>query len=88
MPHFSDTPTAPLNNTQVNQSRFVTKSRCVAEALNGKIKKKFQYFDKSIQNTTIPYMFEDLRIAYVLLYMTFKPPTTYKMDEMITPRMN
>jgi len=84
MPHFSDTSTASLTTTQANQSRLVTKNRYIVEILNGKLKKTFQYFDKTIQNTTIPYMFEDFKIACTLLNMTFKPPTTSSIDVLIT----
>ena len=67
--------------------RLVTKNRYIVEVLNGRIKKTFQYFDKTIQITTIPYMFVDFRIACALLNMTFKPTTTSEMDELITLRM-
>lgn len=84
MPHFSDTSTASLTTTQANQSRLVTKNRYIVEILNGRIKKAFQYFDKTIQNTTIPYMFENFRIACAILNITFMPPTTSSIDVLIT----
>lgn len=87
MPHFSNTPIAPLTTTQANQSRLITKNRYIVEVLNGRIKKTFQCFDKTIQNTTIPYMIEDFRIACALINMTFKPPTTSSIDVLITERM-
>ena len=69
MQHFSNTPTVPLTTSQANQSRLV-------------IKKTYQYFDKTIENTTIPYMFEDFWIA-----CASKPKITSEMDELITLQM-
>ena len=83
MPHFSDTQTASLTISQANQSQLVTKNLYVVEVLNVRLKKTFQYFEKIIRNTTIPYMFKDFRIPCALLNMTSKPPTTSEMGELI-----
>lgn len=45
MPEFANTPTAPLITEQANRSHLVAKNHYTVEAINGRIKQKFQYFD-------------------------------------------
>jgi len=43
MPLFRNNLSVHLSTDQVNQSRFITKSRYIIEVLNGRIKKWFKY---------------------------------------------
>lgn len=48
MPSFADTPSAQLTTEQANNSRIITKTRYIVEVVNGRIKKWFKYFDKTV----------------------------------------
>jgi hypothetical protein len=66
MPSFLDDGERQLSTNQANQSRLVTKSRWIVEAINGRIK-RFLYFNNTLINTNIPFLREDFRIVCALL---------------------
>lgn len=87
MPEFADKPSAALTTDQANRSRLVTKNRFIVEVINGRIKEKFKYFGSIIQNSTIPTLFDDFKIACALLNLTFKPLVVSDHDNLIVERM-
>lgn len=87
MPSFADKPSLPLTTQQANSSRLITKVRYIVEVVNGRIKKIFKYFDRTIQNTTLDTLFNDFKIACALLNLTFKPVVTSDLDKRIIDRM-
>gem|GEM_PF-2279954 len=87
MPAFADTPNMPLTTEQANESRLVTKIRYIVEVINGRIKQQYKYFDKTIQNSTVPTLFKDFRIACALLNATYKPVQQSQLDRTIINRM-
>ena len=58
---------------QANYSRKVTKVRYTVEVAIGKIKSRFRYLDKVIQNKCLPQIGTDFRIAASILNLFFKP---------------
>lgn len=87
MPPFANTPSAQLMTEQANNSRTITKIRYIVEVINGRIKKWFKYFDKTIHNTTLSYLFNDFKIACLLHNIMFKPITSSSLDIEIAERM-
>ncbi|EZA52812.1 hypothetical protein X777_08145, partial [Ooceraea biroi] len=87
MPAFADSPHKPLTTQQSNASRLITKSRYIVEVINGKIKQQFQYFNKTIQNTTVHSLFDDFKIACALYNFTFTPVSLPKNHNLIIERM-
>ena len=73
MPPFPDSPSGKLSTKQANDSRSVTKSRYIVEIINGRLKKWFQYFDKTVHNSTLLYLSDDFKIACFLHNVVFKP---------------
>lgn len=43
-----------LTAIQVNQTRLVTKNQYIVEVINERIKKRLKYFDRTINNITLP----------------------------------
>ncbi|CAH2103328.1 unnamed protein product [Euphydryas editha] len=56
-----------LSDFEANLSRLVTKCRFVVEAVNGRFKQCFRYFDKVWQNKSLPHLMDDYRIAAAIL---------------------
>ena len=63
MPTCSD---GQLTFLQANQTRFVTKVRCVVEVINGIFDQSFSAL-KKIRNTMIPHIMTDFKIAAALI---------------------
>lgn len=63
-----------------NRSRFVTKIRWVVESANGRVK-QFRWFDKTIQNSTIPQIKDYFQIACSLINAFHRPLVTQSPDD-------
>ena len=87
MPAFPVIPSAALTVKQANASRLITKNRYIVEVINGWIKKYFKYFDNVIHNTTLTYLFEDVKIACLLHNFILQPVKLSPLDIEIANRM-
>lgn len=87
MPAFSESPSELLTTQQANKSRLITKSRYIVEVINGRIKQQFQYFNKTVQNTTVPSLFDDFKVACALYNFTFTHVCLPKHHDLIIERM-
>lgn len=79
MPYFANNPKASLITEQANQSWLITKTQYIVEVINGCIKQKFQYFNKTIQDITALMLFDDFRVACALYSFAFIPVDIPKM---------
>ncbi|CAL8083599.1 unnamed protein product [Orchesella dallaii] len=90
MPHFLDLKAKQKQFTpkQANESRTVTMIRWVVEAVNGRIKQMFQFFDKEVHNTYLQFGDSEnktcklrsfFRIACALIN-AFSPPLSVNKD--------
>ena len=87
MPAFLNTPSSAFTTEQANKSRCITKIRYIVEVVNGRLKEWFSYFDKTIENTALPYLFIDFKIACFLHNIVFKPIQSSSIDIEIANRM-
>jgi len=88
MPFFGDRPSTSLTTQPANSSRLVTKVRYIVEVINGRINKRFKYFDKTIRNNTVHTLFLDFPIVCALLNFLFKPSSPASpLDHVIVFRM-
>lgn len=62
MPSFLSKSTKKYTTAEANQNRFITKIRWIVESVNGRIK-QFKFFDRVIQNSSLPYVHDYLRIV-------------------------
>lgn len=87
MPSFADGPRLPLTTEQANTSRLVTRLRYQVEKANGNIKLKYKYFNQTIQNSVVPDLFNDFKVACALCNLTFKPSQPKELEKQIAYSM-
>jgi len=73
IPEFLTKKSKQLTWEQANKSRKVTKVRYAVEVAIGKLKSRFRYLDKVIQNSTLKNINTDFRIAAAILNRFFTP---------------
>ena len=71
MPPFLDH-RRQFTTQESNESRCVTKTRWIVEAVNRRIK-EFKYFANTVQNSSLMYLQDDLSIACALINC-YRPP--------------
>ncbi|XP_043476198.1 uncharacterized protein LOC122507514 [Leptopilina heterotoma] len=87
MPSFADGPRLPLTTEQANISRLVTRVRFQVEKVNGNVKSKFKYFNQTTQNTVLPHLFSDFKVACALYNLTFKKSIPNELEREIAYNM-
>ena len=88
MPTCKDFKEKQLSTFEANKTRLVTKVRFIVEVVNGIMKQKFNYFNKTVPNTTLPTLKEDFTNCVAL--MNFVNDGSFisdKNDFSITDRM-
>lgn len=73
MPNLLKKKQKQFTDKEGNQSRQVTMERWLVEAVNGRLKNKFSFFDCTIRNSYIPKLRRFLRIACALIN-AYSPP--------------
>src|SRR5437016_1026434 len=73
MPNLLKKNQKQFTTLQANQSREVTMVRWIVEAVNGRIKKKFKFFDNVVPATYIPKLNSLFRIGCAIIN-AFCPP--------------
>ena len=73
MPHLLKPKQKQFITQEANESRMVTFTRWLVEAVNGNLKKKFHFFDSVIPNTYIPNQMLYFRFASALVDAYGKP---------------
>ena len=72
MPAFLSKGEKQHNTMEANSSRFVTKIRWVVESANSRIK-QWKYLDKTLPNSQIPFIEDDIKIVCALCNK-YRPP--------------
>ncbi len=67
MPCFLSRDKKQFTTKEANDSRLCTKLRWVVEGMNGLIKARYRLFDHRIENTLLPHIMKDIRIAGALV---------------------
>lgn len=88
MPTCKDFKEKQLSTIEANRTRLVTKVRFIVEVVNGIMKQKFSYFNKTVPNTTLPTLKEDFINCVALMnFVNNGSFISDKNDISITDRM-
>lgn len=80
MPPFLDG-RRQFSTEEANQSRCITKVRWVVEAANRRVK-QFKYFASTVQNSSLPYLENDLSVVCALINRYQKPIHVSKPEDL------
>ena len=79
MPYYLEKGKKQHSTLEANESRLVTKTRWVVEAVNGLVK-KWQYFNNVVKNVNVPNIASDFRIICAIINK-YKPPRLTDTNE-------